>query len=198
MDGVFQVKDAYSIAQAAHEDASCSLGLDPLWSTVWRLYIPPKARIFLWRALSDIFPHGVNLRSKGIEGVGACPRCGETENNLHVLINYPWSQKVWQSLPNFPSARLCASFKERFPEIVNQRQSINVELVCLCAWQIWSARNDFCFEKILNPPEACFGRANDILMEYHKANVCTGKSSRIGRSSWQCPEPEFIKIKCCS
>lgn len=77
MDGVFQVKDAYSIAQAAHEDASCSLGLDPLWSTVWRLYIPPKARIFLWRALSDIFPHGVNLRSKGIEGVGACLDVGK-------------------------------------------------------------------------------------------------------------------------
>ena len=73
--GLFGVPYAYRIAQPSREMASCSSGSDPVWRAVWGLNIPPKAKIFLWRALCDIFPNGVNLRSKGIEGMSRCSRC---------------------------------------------------------------------------------------------------------------------------
>ena len=75
------------------------MGPDPIGKVIWNLHIPPKAKIFLWQALSDILPHGVNLRKKGIEGVGQCVWCGVLENNLHVLRDCPWAQKVWQLAP---------------------------------------------------------------------------------------------------
>lgn len=63
-DGIFRVKDAYSLALSSSSNASSSNGFDPLWKKMWSLNIPPKPKLFLWRAAWDILPHGVNLREK--------------------------------------------------------------------------------------------------------------------------------------
>lgn len=48
-DGIFHVRDAYSIAINSRIVASTSRDCDPLWKKLWKLRIPPKAKIFLWR-----------------------------------------------------------------------------------------------------------------------------------------------------
>ena len=52
--------------------------------------------------IPDAVPHGANFSNKGISGVGNCIRCGFKEDDLHVLKNCSWAQKVWKLLPNVP------------------------------------------------------------------------------------------------
>lgn len=99
-DGLFRVKDAYSLALNAQFDTSSSSGSDPLWKNLWNLQIHPKAKIFLWRAVWDILPHGSNLRKKGVENVGCCNHCGMQETNVHVLKDCQWTRNVWLQAMN--------------------------------------------------------------------------------------------------
>ena len=80
------------LSQSNCEMAPCSSGSDPNWRAVWNLKIPLKAKIFLWRALCDILPHGANLHHKGITGVGLCTHCGCVEEDMYVLKKF---QMVW-------------------------------------------------------------------------------------------------------
>lgn len=94
-DGMFRVKDAYTLALNSYSQASSSTGADPLWQKLWHLNIPPKAKLFLWRASWNILPHGINLKKKRIENVGLCIRCGQPEDNSHVLFECQWAKHVW-------------------------------------------------------------------------------------------------------
>ena len=49
----------------------------------------------------------------------------------------------------------------------NQRK---LEFFSVCAWQIWSSRNELCFEKIYIAPDLFYKRAHDLLSEFKKAN----------------------------
>lgn len=132
-DGIFRVHDTCKIAQSREDSGSCSRGPDPLWKMIWGLLIPPKAKILPWCAFWDILPHGANLSRKEIEGVGSCPRCGEREDNLHVLRDCDWARRVWKNLPEVPFDTPSDSFKEWVASIVNNKTYPTIELVCMCA-----------------------------------------------------------------
>lgn len=94
-DVVFRVWDAYNLALQASVETSYSNGGDSLWQKLWALHIPPKAKIFLWRAARDILPHGSNLSKKGITNVHKCQRCGMIENSFYVLKDCYWARTCW-------------------------------------------------------------------------------------------------------
>lgn len=89
-EGTFKVKEAYRVAMDMDDNASGSNGIDPIWKQMWRLNIPPKAKIFLWCALWDIIPHLGYLQRKRVVEVARCPRCGAYESTLHVFIDCSW------------------------------------------------------------------------------------------------------------
>ncbi|KAL2933318.1 hypothetical protein RDABS01_016437 [Bienertia sinuspersici] len=94
-DGVFRVRDAYSLAM---EDkfVSSSNGNDPLWGKIWKLDIPPKACMFIWHACSDILPHNSNLALRHIREDKECMRCGQPESTLHFLRDCSWVKEIWE------------------------------------------------------------------------------------------------------
>lgn len=71
-DGFFRVRDAYNLARNANNSGPIASDSNAIWSKLWKLDIPPKEKIFLWRASWDILTHGVNLRRKGIMDVDKC------------------------------------------------------------------------------------------------------------------------------
>lgn len=134
-DGIFRVRDAYSLAMNNIKSGDCSSGSDPSWKTLWKLHIHPKAKIFLWRALWDILPHGVNLRQKGISVEGRCSRCGSMESNTHVLRDCPWALKVGRRL--FKESKIqqdYVSIREWFGMILQEKTSSEAELFAVILW----------------------------------------------------------------
>lgn len=87
------------------------------------------------------------------------------------------------------------SFHEWFARIMSQKIKQEAKLVGVCAWQIWSARNELIFNKIYVPPDLCFKRAADMLMEYRKANETDHMApSKRDKARWLPPNPGFLKI----
>lgn len=87
------------------------------------------------------------------------------------------------------------SFKDWFDEVLDSNSQQEAEFFGVCAWQIWSARNDFCFEKIQLAPNLCYKRSYDILTEYKKANSNTdGPKEKRAPVKWSPPDAGYIKL----
>ena len=99
--GEFSVKSAYYVAltmikssdlwESSHGDPKI-----PLWKQIWQLKIPPKIRIFSWKACVNALPTLLNLRKRGVNTNGMCPVCGlEVESIYHALFKCSSVKNIW-------------------------------------------------------------------------------------------------------
>lgn len=56
--GLYSVKSRYRIAMEITSESSTSSSTPPsdLWPNLWKVKVPPKIRIFLWRACKNLIP----------------------------------------------------------------------------------------------------------------------------------------------
>lgn len=77
---------------------SCSNSRGTNWSVLWKLIIPEKIKIFIWKAAKNLLPTAGNLWERKIIQEVHCKRCGDgVENIWHALISCKAAKKVWQS-----------------------------------------------------------------------------------------------------
>ncbi|KAK3217998.1 hypothetical protein Dsin_011968 [Dipteronia sinensis] len=56
------------------------------WNILWKLSIPLKIKIFVWKARHNLIPTRVNLAKRGIDVDGKCHRCkSDDETTFHAL-----------------------------------------------------------------------------------------------------------------
>ena len=77
------------------------------WSWIWKLKIPPKIKIFIWKCVHHripnklvLFPHA-DVRDQG------CPCCNKIETPIHALRDCHFAHQIWSS---FPEHLLIADF----------------------------------------------------------------------------------------
>lgn len=169
-DGIFRVKDAYKLARSLKDFASCSKGADPLWKKLWRLNIPRKARMFIWRAVWDILPHNANLLKKGVLDIARCPRCGVYESAIHVFRDCCWARQFWSMAPVDIFRGKAMNIRTWVAEVHDSTHTSNLELLATLMWQLWYSKSEFCFENVYSSPEVCFKRAKDTLSDYQRWN----------------------------
>lgn len=87
------------------------------------------------------------------------------------------------------------NFRDWLGSMLLHKSQLEAELFGVLAWQIWSSRNDFIFEKISISPELCFKKAYDILVEYNKATEGSFEEKACRRHvKWSSPDPSTIKV----
>ena len=68
---VFSVRTAYQMALRLHHPSigkHSSANLDhSMWKRIWAMNVPPKVRIFVWKAYSNILPTKANLFWKKVQ-----------------------------------------------------------------------------------------------------------------------------------
>lgn len=112
-NATFTVESAYYIGKGIvtpnmEGECSSSTLVSQLWRKIWHLQIPPKVRIFGWRACLNAFPTTLNLRRQGMNTSGFFPLCDKNLESLsHALlycshVKHTWS--CWQSYPTNLSA----------------------------------------------------------------------------------------------
>ncbi|KAG5399911.1 hypothetical protein IGI04_014518 [Brassica rapa subsp. trilocularis] len=128
-----------------------------LWSNLWKAKTSPKLRHFLWRVLSGALAVKSQLQSRGIQLDPICPVCHqEPETICHMLFQCPSSREVWET-SQFPLPPAGWSPNSVFLNLhylisCSQKQSIGTSVRLSfpwVLWQIWKARNKFCFEQII-------------------------------------------------
>lgn len=65
---------------------------------MWHLKIPPKIRIFSWRACMNALPTLQNLRRRGVNTDKLCPLCNESiKCTTHALLLCEKEKEVWSN-----------------------------------------------------------------------------------------------------
>ncbi|XP_041011395.1 uncharacterized protein LOC121255185 [Juglans microcarpa x Juglans regia] len=101
-NGIFSVKSAYHLLVFVNDlnkgQASDSTNHEVLWKLLWKLRVPNKVKMFLWRSAWDILPTRVNLHKMKIIDSPMCPIClTHPENVSHVLWTCKAAQDVWSN-----------------------------------------------------------------------------------------------------
>lgn len=191
-EGTFKVKDAYRVALAMDDTASCSNGFDPKWKKMWLSAIPPKEKIFLWRALWDIIPHLGNLQKKRVVELARCPRCGDYESTMHGFRDCSWVRKFWSLVPIALFNMEAPTILVWFTDILSN--SNIADLFSCLLWEIWFARNELCFEKIYSSPEIYIKRGKDGMMECQRWNSLATTKAPREKGRWRKAVQGSIKI----
>lgn len=145
--GNYLVRSGYQLAlKQKHQDIpSCSNQNPSQWNIIWKLMVPEKVKIFLWRAAKNLLPTAENLRKKRVMQEATCPICkNEIESTAHALLFCKFARKVWRY------SSLGIDLKaENFPNVITllhhsyqHHSNLNGELVASFLWVIWNARNN--------------------------------------------------------
>ena len=95
--GYYSVKSGYQVAMRLKfpEDPSCSNHDQNLWRFIWKLAIPEKVKIFLWRAAHDLLPTAENLWKKKVLQEPMCQSCYcHVETVSHALVERNRARKI--------------------------------------------------------------------------------------------------------
>ena len=107
----FSVKTEYQVAlQMGQQQRVKHFGMVVdygIWRKLWSLNVPPKVRMFVWRACSNILSTQDNLHCRKININPRCEICCQyLESAAHLLWECPLAQNVWALLPRTTSKML--------------------------------------------------------------------------------------------
>lgn len=140
-NGQYTVRSAYKLLQRIHgnwvenEDTK-------LWRGLWKLQIPGKVKIFLWRALNSYLPTKSNLQSRMVQTDDVCPLCGaDKETIAHCFIHCLLAKSCWDMVCPEVSFDSLMNFVTWFVYVLEhlKEKATKISMVC---WSIWRARND--------------------------------------------------------
>ncbi|KAL5544814.1 hypothetical protein UlMin_008598 [Ulmus minor] len=197
--GQYTVRSRYWLANKCRSvPSSSTITLNSWWKRLWRLRVPSKIRVFIWKTFHNWIPSSVNLAIHGVPSQKQCSICNEADDStLHAL----WGCKVLDSLKE-----MCASFihfklppqcdMKEFLLSANDGLSLeNLEFLCILLWRIWYRRNKWIHERIWLDDESCYSWARLYHADFLEANCRKGDpSKKVVASPWQAPEVSFVKV----
>jgi hypothetical protein len=101
--GVYTVKSAYHALMSRNEQAALDEGAmtessnseKQLWTTLWKLRVMPKVRVFWWRVLRDILPAEATLKHRHIVPIGRCKICLAANEDIMHTLQCVHARKFW-------------------------------------------------------------------------------------------------------
>ena len=173
---LFSVRSAYHIewdhqfgARTRREDGQGSAEPNPVWDILWKLKIPSKIKVFLWKALHGTFPGMAILASRHIPVSPQCPICRSGPENIwHLLFTCTRARKVWSALGllDIIDDALIADMSGSVVLehiICNPNRKLPVlgmlglqESVAVACWYVWWQRREAKGETVADSPWAAF------------------------------------------
>ncbi|KAL5549576.1 hypothetical protein UlMin_004807, partial [Ulmus minor] len=178
--GHYTVRSGYWLANKCRSvPSSSTISLNAWWKRFWRLRVPAKIRVFIWKAFYNWIPSSAN------------------DTTLHAL----WGCKVLDSLKemcdsfiNFKIPPQC-DLKEFLLSANDELSLENLEFLCILLWRIWFRRNKWIHERIWLDDESCYSWARLYYADFLEANCKKGDpSKKVVASPWQAPQVEFVKV----
>ncbi|KAL5564577.1 hypothetical protein UlMin_027741 [Ulmus minor] len=111
------------------------------WTKFWKLHIPPKIKIFIWKAYHDWIPTGANLANHGVPTSKICLLCNNAhKTSTHSLWECKHLKVIGHSLPKLQYPPLC-NMKELLLFASDCLKTEELELMCILMWRFWFRRN---------------------------------------------------------
>ncbi|XP_019194754.1 PREDICTED: uncharacterized protein LOC109188565 [Ipomoea nil] len=192
--GCYSVKDGYRRLGFLNTDPS------PVWNNIWKLQVPPKWKVFLWRALLNILPTLDNLIVRRVEVNNICPCCGLFEECVtHIFCRCPFAINVWQlSQLQIPP---CANrnFYQWTEEWLGSAPGYTKEVqgrMCGVLHAIWTARNTAVWDSVVPRPASLLMRLAvqwTAWMSSQQPHVINNSSSNVALHAQHSNTPTSFK-----
>ena len=211
--GFYNSKSGYKLAETLERlQAPPSPGLPPierkLWKDLWKTHTSPKIRHFMWRVLSGALAVKERLRSRGILLDTTCPRCGLCEETISHVLFHCEAAKEALSLSQFPlppGGFSRSSVWLNFYHLMFVSKKLPPENASRLSfpwilWNIWKARNSFCFEQVQYSVSSIFNKASEESAIWLSSQLLssdspsTSSSNTVVSLKWQ--KPPVGSVKC--
>nr|XP_027118368.1 uncharacterized protein LOC113735569 [Coffea arabica] len=202
-NGSFTVKSAYHLIKTQstgwQDVASGSNGsVQDIWPRLWKLNIPNKVKIFLWRICKGILPTSSTLNSRGVHLDPMCLLCKTpVEDVTHLFLCCPVAVQAWAlsflTLKiRLDSAKQVSSW---LPGLLNLLKKQDMELVAIILWNLWLNRNGALFDGSYRDPLSLVSLSINFLQKYREANTSPNTPIRtsIAPLHWTKPPVGFLK-----
>ncbi|XP_040945782.1 uncharacterized protein [Gossypium hirsutum] len=152
--GEFSVRSAYKLLHGSNLDPNDLLlqtETKTFYNKLWKLHIPTKIQMTIWRISWDFIPSFVNLKIKRVVINTLCPRCGSAEeNSWHIFIKCPRSMEVWNQLDlSWVLNQSIHNMWGWLTWVFDRGNEEQLQLFCCSLWFIWFSRNHLIYGKRL-------------------------------------------------
>ena len=149
-------------------------GAELWWKYLWRLNVPSKIKLFLWKSCKNWIPTPVNLLKHGMNLDIVCPICLKKEEmTVHALwtcsslkdVRVAWGWEVGVSTLDR------GSFLDFVISLSSEVDVQKFESMSVVWWRIWFRRNSLLHGKGWIPAADVLDWAGDFLQSYRTAMV---------------------------
>ena len=108
--GIFTVRSAYQLAVQLRDrenSSCCSSNSNPsgnrsLWNSIWKLNVPQKIKVFLWRVVNHGLATRLNKWKCSLEKDNLCELCGlQVESEFHALVMCDHARNLRSAMRKF-------------------------------------------------------------------------------------------------
>ncbi|EEF40622.1 conserved hypothetical protein [Ricinus communis] len=132
---------------------------------LWKMKIPNKIKIFIWKLFSIALPVGSSSASR-LGADGSCIWCGAWKSRMHLFFLCPFSQHVWSLSPLrlLPSVFHLSDISLVWEKILLDIQTLSSNdhlpsCPAFILWHIWKARNASVFDNRWTSEQGLLHRA---------------------------------------
>lgn len=140
-NGKYSVKTGYQYWQTQQE-STVQVTTTKGWSRIWKIEIPHKTRIFVWRFCKNNIPMRNLLRGKGVLNPIGCPMCErDIEHVLHLFFDCDFAKNCWQKVGLNYDMRDVEFAADWLIDKLNTESMANLIIIAKVLSGIWFARN---------------------------------------------------------
>ena len=138
---------------------------------MWKLSLPTKVKIFLWRVCTDTLPTRVKLHTHGVSLEVSCGVChGPSEDMNHIFLSCPVAIQSWalshlSTKVHLDKARQVTIW---LPTLRHQLPRKDVELVAVTLWNLWNNHNGVTFAGPYHDPLSLVSLSMNFLHQYRE------------------------------
>jgi ribonuclease HI len=176
---------------------------NPVWKSLWKLKIPGKVKIFIWRAMHGIIPVKSILVNRHVGTSGQCPICYQAaEDIMHLLFKCPTAADLWGALgissaineavtiDRSGSAVLEFLFTRKESQMPGFQNLGLKETIAVGAWYLWWIRRQRTHDEPIPPMHHC--KMSILTITANAAKI--RKNSTHTAQRWSRPGHRQVKV----
>jgi hypothetical protein len=122
------------------------------WSKLWKVAVPSKIKIFLWRLAKHSLPTGDIRQRRNMTPTAACSICGQEDSWRHSLIECNMARCVWaltdDDIVEHISSSTEPSVRNWLFAMMETMKTEDLTRMLVTLWVIWHAKKKAIHEEI--------------------------------------------------
>ena len=161
------------------------------WSSLWKLQVPSKVRVFLWRLARHSLPTTDFLRNRNMSVQDACPLCGGEDSWRHALVSCTMARCTWvlseEEIVDRMRENGQTSAKHWLFDLYDTLNHDKFTKMAVTLWAIWFARRKAIHENIFQSPQQTSSFVITYLQELQTITKQSRQASKIVSQSVTAP-----------